>query len=161
MQIGKGKVVSIDYTLTGPQGRVLDSSKEGQPLVYMHGVGGLIPGLERELEGKQAGDQLKTTVAARDAYGERNEELRQTVPREAFQGVPKIEPGMQFQARNPNGQTMVVSVLKVEGDQVTVDANHPLAGVPLTFDVKVVDVREATAEEKSHGHAHGPGGHQH
>jgi FKBP-type peptidyl-prolyl cis-trans isomerase SlyD len=161
MQISKGKVVSIDYTLTGPKGRVLDSSKEGQPLVYMHGVGNLISGLERELEGKQAGDQLKTTVAAADAYGERNEELRQTVPRESFQGVAKIEPGMQFQARNPNGQTMVVTVLKVEGDQVTVDANHPLAGVPLTFDVKVVDVREATEEEKSHGHAHGPGGHQH
>ena len=161
MEIGKDKVVSIDYTLTGPQGQVLDSSEGRGPLTYMQGVGNLIPGLERELEGKSKGDQVKTTVPAADAYGERDDQLVQSVPRSAFQGIDNIQPGMQFQARGPGGQTTVVTVANVEGDQVTVDANHPLAGMPLTFDVTVVDVRDATDEEKQHRHAHGPGGVQH
>ena len=161
MQVSNGKVVSIDYTLTGPAGRVIDQSKQGQPLVYVQGAGNIIPGLEREMEAKQKGDQFKTTIAAADAYGERNEQLQQAVPRSNFQGIEKIEPGMQFQARGPGGQSTIVTVTKVENDEVTIDANHPLAGVPLTFEVTVVEVRDATEEEKQHGHAHGPGGHHH
>ena len=161
MEIGKEKVVSIDYTLTGPGGQVLDSSQGREPLVYMQGAGNIIPGLERELEGKSAGDTLKVTVPAADAYGERNEQLVHAVPRQAFGNVPDIRPGMQFQARGPNGQAAMVTVTKVEPNEVTVDANHPLAGMPLTFEVKIVDVRDSTDAEKQHGHAHGPGGHHH
>jgi FKBP-type peptidyl-prolyl cis-trans isomerase SlyD len=161
MQIAKDKVVSMDYTLTGPGGNVLDSSQGREPLVYMQGAGNIIPGLERELEGKSAGDKVKVTVAPQDAYGERDDRMIQSIPREMFKGVADIQPGMQFQANGPNGERRMVTVAKVEPETVTVDANHPLAGMPLTFDVKVVEVRDATAEEKSHGHAHGPGGHQH
>jgi FKBP-type peptidyl-prolyl cis-trans isomerase SlyD len=161
MQIDNQKVVSIDYTLTGPDGKVLDSSSGKEPLVYMHGVGNIIPGLERQLQGKATGDNIKVTIAAADAYGERNEQLVQPVPRQAFQGVQDIRPGMQFQARGPDGQTAMVTVRKVDPNEITIDANHPLAGVPLTFDVTVMDVRDSTAEEREHGHAHGPGGHQH
>lgn len=161
MQIEKDKVVRMDYTLTGPAGNVLDSSQGREPLVYMQGAGNIIPGLERELEGKSTGDQIKVTIPAAEAYGERDDRMIQAVPREMFKDVPDIKPGMQFQANGPNGERRMVTVTNVEANQVTVDANHPLAGMPLTFDVKVVDVRDATAEEKQHGHAHGPGGHQH
>lgn len=159
MQITKDKVVSIDYTLTDPQGQVLDSSEGRQPLSYLQGKGNIIAGLERELEGKQSGDQMQVTIAPADAYGERDERLIQAIPREAFSGIENIEPGMQFQAQSPTGQRAVVRVVEVAGDQVTVDANHPLAGVPLTFDITIRDVRDATAEELAHGHAHGPDGH--
>lgn len=161
MQISKDKVVSMDYTLTSPAGDVLDSSQRREPLVYMQGAGNIIPGLERELEGKSAGEQIKVTVPPADAYGERDDRKIQNVPREMFKDVADIKPGMQFQANGPNGQRQIVTVTNVEPSQVTVNANHPLAGMPLTFEVKVVDVRDATAEEQSHGHAHGPGGHHH
>ena len=161
MQIGKGKVVSMDYTLTGPAGNVLDSSQGREPLVYIQGAGNIIPGLEQELEGKSVGDTLNVTIPAAQAYGERDDQMVQAVPREMFKGVPNIRAGMQLQAQASNGASRVVTITKVEDEQVTVDANHPLAGMPLTFDIKVVEVREPTDEEKRHGHAHSPGGHQH
>lgn len=161
MNIQNEKVVSIDYTLTDPQGQVLDSSQGRGPLTYLQGVGNIIPGLEKQLEGRSTGDELKITVPAAEAYGERDERLVQPVPRQAFQGVENIEPGMRFQASGPGGAKGVVTVVKVDPEQVTIDANHPLAGVPLTFDVKVVEVREPTPEEREHGHAHGDGGVQH
>lgn len=161
MQIENEKVVSIDYTLSNPDGQVLDSSQGRGPLTYLQGRGNIIPGLERQLEGKSQGDEVRVTVPAADAYGERDERLVQAVPRDAFKGVDKVEAGMRFQATGPNGAQGIVTVLKVDPDQITIDANHPLAGVPLTFDVKVVEVRDATADEKTHGHAHGAGGHQH
>src|SRR3954471_10257427 len=104
MQVGKDKVVSIDYTLTGPEGQVLDSSEGKTPLAYMHGARNIIPGLERELEGKRVGDTFTVTIPAAEAYGERNEQMVQAVPREQFAQVPDIQPGMQFQAQGPNGQ---------------------------------------------------------
>lgn len=158
MQISKDKVVSIDYTLTNPQGEVLDSSQGRPPLAYLQGQGNIIAGLERELEGKRVGDQMQITIQPVDAYGERDENLVQPVPREAFKGVDNIQPGMQFQAQGPNGQQAIVRIVEVSDNEVKVDANHPLAGVALTFDVTVRDVRDATEEELSHGHAHGPGG---
>ncbi len=161
MQISKDKVVTIDYTLTNDQGQVLDTSSGREPLTYMQGVGNLIPGLERELEGKSAGDQVNVTIQPADGYGERDDRLVQAVPRSAFQGVDRIEPGMQFQGQAPNGQRTIVRVIEVGDDTVTIDANHPLAGVALNFDVTIREVREATQEEKDHGHAHGPGGHAH
>ena len=160
MQVAQDKVVSIDYTLTGPDGQVLDTSQNRGPLSYLQGGGNIIPGLEKQLEGRNVGDELKVTVPAADAYGERDERLVQPVSRDAFKGIDKIEPGMRFQASGPGGAQGVVTVVSVDPSQVTIDANHPLAGLPLTFDVKVVDVREPTDEEKAHGHAHGPDGHQ-
>jgi FKBP-type peptidyl-prolyl cis-trans isomerase SlyD len=160
MAIEKNKVVSIDYTLTGDDGQVLDSSQGREPLAYLHGAGNIIPGLETALEGKSEGDQLNVQVPPDQAYGPRDERMVQPVPRAAFQGVADIQPGMQFQA-NTNAGTRLITVVGVQGDQVTIDANHPLAGATLNFDVKVVNVRDATEQEKSHGHVHGPGGHQH
>jgi FKBP-type peptidyl-prolyl cis-trans isomerase SlyD len=160
MQVAQDKVVSIDYTLTGPDGQVLDTSQNRGPLTYLQGGGNIVPGLERQLEGKNVGDELKVTVPAADAYGERDERLVQPVPRDAFKDIEKIEPGMRFQASDPGGAQGVVTVVNVEPHQVTIDANHPMAGVPLTFDVKVVDVREPTEEERAHGHAHGADGQQ-
>lgn len=160
MQIAKDKVVSIEYTLKDDTGTLLDTSEGRDPLAYIHGAGNIIPGLEGALEGKQAGDSLSVRIDAKDAYGERNDQLQQVVPRELFKGVDTLEPGMQFQAQTEAG-VQVVTVKAVEGENVTVDANHPLAGVPLNFDVNVVEVRDATAEELEHGHVHGPGGHQH
>lgn len=158
MQISKDKVVSIDYTLTNPEGEVLDSSEGRQPLAYLQGKGNIIAGLERELEGKRVGDQMRVTIQPADAYGERDDRLVQSVPREAFGGIDNIQVGMQFQAQTPSGHRAVVRVIEVGENEVTIDANHPLAGVPLTFDVTVRDVRDATEEELTHGHAHGPGG---
>jgi FKBP-type peptidyl-prolyl cis-trans isomerase SlyD len=160
MAITKDKVVSIDYTLTGENGQVLDSSKGKEPLAYLHGANNIIPGLESALEGKAAGDQLNVSIPPEQAYGTRDERMVQAVPRTAFQGVADIQPGMQFQAQTQQGARLI-TVVGVQGDQVTIDANHPLAGATLNFDVKVVDVRDATEQEKSHGHVHGPGGHQH
>ena len=159
MAIEKDKVVSIDYTLTGDNGQVLDSSSGREPLAYLHGAGNIIPGLESALEGKDEGDELNVQIPPDQAYGQRDERMVQPVPRTAFQGVADIQPGMQFQAQT-NAGPRLITVVGVEGDQVTIDANHPLAGATLKFDVKVVNVRDATSEEMSHGHVHGPGGHQ-
>jgi len=153
MQIANNKVVSIHYTLKNDAGDVLDSSQGEAPLAYLHGANNIIPGLEKALEGKQVGDTLEATIEAADAYGEINENLIQTVPINLFQGVDKVEPGMQFQAETPNG-TQIITVAAVNGDEVTIDGNHPLAGERLHFSVEVTDVRDATAEELAHGHAH-------
>ena len=159
MTVENGKVVSFHYTLTNAQGDVLDQSQE-HPMPYLHGAGNIIPGLEKELAGKKVGDKLTVNVPAAEAYGEYHEQLVNDVPREAFQGVDQIEPGMQFQANTPEG-VQVITVKAVNGETVTVDANHPLAGQDLNFDVEIVEVREATEEESAHGHVHGGGGHHH
>ena len=159
--IAKGKVATIDYTLTNDAGEVLDSSQGREPLTYLHG-GGLIPGMEQALEGRSAGEAFKVTIPPEQGYGEKDPNMVQPVPRANFAGVPNIEKGMQFQARSPDGSgARVVTVVDVSPDTVTVDANHPLAGETLHFDVSVKDVRDASPEELSHGHAHGPGGHHH
>lgn len=161
MQIAKNAVVSFDYKLTNPAGEVLDKSEGRGPLTYLHGARGIIPGLEAALEGKNAGDSLTVTIDPEKAYGIRNEQAVQVAPRSAFPPNQMIMVGQTLQARGPNGQQFNVRVTKVSDTEITVDANHPLAGVPLTFDVTIVEVREATAEELQHNHAHGPGGHAH
>jgi FKBP-type peptidyl-prolyl cis-trans isomerase SlyD len=161
MQIAEKTVAHFDYTLTDPQGQTLDSSEGREPLAYLHGFGNIIPGLEAELVGKRAGDEFTVTIPAAQAYGEVDPALVQAVPRAAFPADAQITPGMQFQARSPDGQTRVVTVKQADANEVTVDANHPLAGVALTFAVKVTGVRAATEEELSHGHVHGTGGHHH
>jgi FKBP-type peptidyl-prolyl cis-trans isomerase SlyD len=160
MQIAKHTVVSIHYTLRNAAGEVLESSRDAEPLAYLHGVGGIIPGLETALEGKGSGESVRISVPPTEAYGERDEGLIQSVPKDRFSGVERVEPGMQFHAETDGGPR-TVTVTGVEGETVTVDANHPLAGETLDFDVEVLEVREATSEEIDHGHAHGPGGHAH
>jgi FKBP-type peptidyl-prolyl cis-trans isomerase SlyD len=154
LMIGKNAIVSIHYTLKNDDGQVVDSSEGRDPLSYLHGANNLIPGLEKELEGKTAGQSFNASIAPADAYGESNPQLVQTISKEMFQGVDEVQPGMTFTAQGPQGQQQV-TVTQVEGDQVTVDANHPMAGKTLHFDVEIVNVREATAEELEHGHAHG------
>ncbi len=158
MQVADKKVVSMQYTLTNDAGEVLDQSQTGEPLVYLHGSGNIIPGLEKELNGKSSGDALKVRVAPEEAYGVRDEGMVQVMPRNVFQGVESIETGMQFQAQG-QGQDdpVMITVTKVEDDEITVDGNHPLAGEALTFDVEIADVRDATEDELKHGHVHGAG----
>ena len=150
MQIAQNSVVAFHYTLTNDAGEVLDSSEGRQPLTYLHGAGNIIPGLEKQLEGREAGEKLNVTVSPEEGYGEVQPQLVQEVPRDAFQGVEAVEPGMQFQAQTQGGPLMV-TVTKVEGDTVTVDGNHPLAGRTVEALVEVVDVRLATPEEQQFG----------
>ena len=147
-------IVSIHYTLTNNNGDVIDTSKDDAPLSYLHGAGNIVPGLEAALLGKTVGESLQVTVQPEDAYGERQDEMIQTVPREMFQGVEDIQPGMQFQADAPDGSVQMIVVSAVADDEITVDANHPLAGEILNFDVSIEAVREPTAEELDHGHVH-------
>lgn len=160
MQIAERRVAAFHYTLTNDKGEVIDSSAGREPLVYLHGVGNIVPGLEREMSGKKAGDSFKVVVAPEEGYGVHHAQLIQQVPREAFQGVDTIAPGMQFHANGPQGP-MTVTVTAVDGDTVTIDGNHPLAGQALHFAIEITDVRDASLEEIQHGHVHGAGGHHH
>jgi len=162
MQISENSVVSIHYTLTNKTGETIDSSIErGEPLAYLHGAGNIIPGLENALVGKAAGDKLDVTVTPEEGYGERHEQLIQQVPKTAFEGNEEnLQPGMQFQAQTEAGPR-IFTITAVDGDDVTVDGNHPLAGQRLNFQVKIVAIRDASQEEVAHGHVHGEGGHHH
>ncbi len=158
MQVTDNMAVSIHYTLTNDDGEVLDSSIGDEALVYLHGGGNIISGLEKALQGKAAGDKFNVRIAAEDAYGELMDEMVQVISRDMFEGIDNIEVGMQFHADVSSGPG-VVTVVNIEGDDITIDGNHPLAGLALTFDVEVVDVRAATQEEMAHGHVHGAGCH--
>ncbi|MFP4251565.1 MAG: FKBP-type peptidyl-prolyl cis-trans isomerase [Guyparkeria sp.] len=160
MQVQNDHVVSIDYTLKNDAGEVMDSSEQTGPMAYLHGHQNIIPGLEKALDEKSVGDTLSVSIEPADAYGERDERMVQTVPRSMFQGVDEIEPGMRFQAQTEGGVT-VVTIKEVNGDEITLDGNHELAGETLHFDVEIKDVRPASEEEIEHGHVHGPGGHEH
>lgn len=160
MNITKNSVVTMHYTLKNDEGTTLDSSIGKQPLVYIQGMGNLIPGLENALEGKIKGDKVNVRIEAKDAYGEKQEDYIQAVPRTEFENAADIEVGMQFQV-SAGDQPMIVTVIEVKENEVILDGNHPLAGVPLNFDVEVMDLRAATAEEIAHRHVHGPGGHHH
>jgi FKBP-type peptidyl-prolyl cis-trans isomerase SlyD len=152
-------VVSIEYTLKNDAGEVLDKSEGHGPLVYIQGVGNLVPGLEKALEGKAAGDSLAVTLAPEDGYGNRDDKLIRKIPLRKIQD-PRPQPGKRYRAQ-VDGGLRIVLVTALSGDYASVDANHPLAGMTLHFDVKIVEVREATAEELAHGHVHGKGGHHH
>lgn len=160
MQIAENAVASFHYTLTDDAGQVIDSSSGREPLTYLHGSGQIVPGLEKAMEGRQAGDKFNADVSPEEGYGVHHAELLQEVPREAFQGVEDIQPGMQFQGRGPQG-AINVTVTRVADGKVFIDGNHPLAGQTLHFDVEVTGVRPASAEELQHGHVHGEGGHHH
>ncbi len=159
MHVTKHKVVTIDYTLTDTLGEVLDTSKGAEPLSYIQGTGSIIPGLEAALEGRSPGDELKVSIPPESGYGQRDESLMLAMPRSAFQGADPIEVGMQFVA-NTGSSRQMFTIVGIEGEEVKVDGNHPLAGMTLNFAVTVRGVREATVEELDHGHAHsGEDGH--
>ena len=152
MQIADNTAVSIHYTLTNDDGETLDSSIGSDALVYLHGKGNIIAGLEQALYGKAVGDKFNVRIEPEDAYGLFVEERIQVVPRQLFQGIDDLEVGMQFHA-----DVGIITIIDIDGNDITIDGNHPLAGVALTFDVEVVDIREATADELAHGHIHGAG----
>ena len=160
MAIGTDSVVTIHYTLKDDAGAVLDQSGPGEPLAYLHGHGNIIPGLEKQLTGKNPGDELTVTVPPAEGYGEYSKELVQDVPRRALRGIKDVTTGMRLHAQTADG-TRTMTVTKMIGDMVTLDGNHPLAGQSLHFEVRIEGVRAATEEELAHGHVHGPHGHDH
>ncbi len=160
MQISDNKVVSIHYTLTNNKGEVLDSSTGKAPLSYLHGNKNIITGLENALEGKGVGEKFNISIPPEEGYGIHDKSLIQVVPKSVFQGIESIEPGMQFQAKSDQG-IQIVTVTDVDGDKITIDGNHTLAGETLNFEIEITDIREATDEELQHKHVHGPGGHEH
>lgn len=157
MNIEDKKVVSFHYTLSNSQGEQIESSRDRDPMSYLHGSGNIIPGLEKAMAGKTSGEQFEVTVEPADAYGERNEAGIQRVPAKHFKNVGHLEPGQPVILQTKQGP-LQVTVVKVGRFNVDIDRNHPLAGQSLTFDVEITDVRDATEEEISHGHVHGPGG---
>ena len=160
MEISEKKVALFHYTLRNKNGEILDSSDGQSPLGYIHGVGNIIPGLEKALQGKRKGDKVKVVIEPENAYGSKDDTLVQTVPITNFDDQSKVKEGIQFQVNSPEG-SRVATVVKVEAGNVTVDFNHPLAGETLDFDVEITDVRDASDEELHHGHVHGEGGHHH
>jgi len=160
MQIEQNSVVTLHYTLKDNDDNIIDQSDDGS-FLYLHGAMNIIPGLENALAGKTAGDEFSVSVSPEEGYGAKDPERIQEVPKEMFDNAEEIKPGVQFHAQGPDGNAVVVTVVEVKDEAVIIDGNHALAGVDLNFSVKVVDVREATEEEISHGHVHGEHGHQH
>ncbi|WDE09613.1 FKBP-type peptidyl-prolyl cis-trans isomerase [Thalassomonas haliotis] len=160
MKIADKTVVQFHYTLKDEAGKEIESSVGGDPLAYLHGFNNMLVGVEKALTDKAAGDKFSVTLQPEEAYGERQEDAIQRVPVKHLQGAEKWQPGMTALVHTEQGERQV-TVVKVGKFMVTVDINPPLAGKVLTFDLEVLDVREATAEEVEHGHAHGVGGHQH
>ena len=158
-KVNDGQVVSMEYTLK-VDGEVADTSQGREPLEYVHGAGNIIPGLEREMKGMAVGESKDVIVAAVDGYGEEDEKAFMDVPREQFPEEIPLKVGTELQVQNQAGQPMYARIETVGDKSVRLDFNHPLAGKELHFSVKVISLREATDEEKEHGHVHGPG-HQH
>jgi len=160
MLIADKKVASFHYTLSNEQGEQIESSRERQPMSYLHGAGNIIQGLENALTGKAAGDQFQVTIPPADAYGERRADQVQRVPAKHFRDAKKLKSGQLVSIQTRRGPVQA-TVVKVGRFNIDVDTNHPLAGQTLTFDIEVLAVRDATKEEIEHGHVHGPGGVKH
>ena len=160
MTITTGSVVLFDYTLTDDEKEVIDSSKGEEPLAHIQGEGQIVKGLEKAMEGKKKGDHFNVIVSPEDGYGLTNPEKIVTVPASEIEGAEELEEVMQLEASSEAGEQVVV-VSRINGEQVTLDGNHPLAGMTLHFEITIRDVRPATTEELEHGHVHGPGGHHH
>ncbi len=159
--IKEGTVVSMTYQLTNNAGEELDRADKNEPFTYLHGAGQIVPGLENALAGLLVGSKKKVTVAPADGYGELEPQLRTAATRSQFPEEQDIEVGMRFAAEDGQGNQIVFTITKIEGEDIELDGNHPLAGETLHFDVEVLAIREATAEELAHGHAHGEHGHGH
>lgn len=160
MQITPGSVVVFDYTLTDDDKDIIDSSVGSEPLAYIQGEGQIVPGLEKAMEGKKAGDSFKISLPPEDGYGVHDPENISVVPADQIEGGEELEEGMQLHTEGEFGEQTVI-ITKIVGNEVTIDGNHPLAGMTLHFDIAIRDVRPATDEERDHGHVHGPGGHHH
>lgn len=160
MGISKDKVVQFYYTLKDEAGQTLESNVGADPVAYLHGHKNMMPGVEKALEGREAGEEFAVTLPPEETYGLRREDSEQRVPTKHLMGAKKWKPGMMAVVQTEQGQRQV-TVVKVGKFMVTVDTNHPMAGKTLTFDMIVADVRDATSEEIAHGHAHGIGGHHH
>jgi len=159
-KITQHAVVSLDYTLTNDSGEILDKSENGQ-FVYLHGASNIIPGLEQALENRAVNDKFDVVIEPEDAYGHKDDSKKQVVGKDMFEPGSPMEVGMQFHAQGPEGEMLVITITAIDGDEITIDGNHPLAGETLHFDVEVKDVRAASEEEIAHGHVHGPDGHNH
>lgn len=160
MQIDNGTVVSFLYTLSDTAGSTIETNRDGDPAVYLHGAKNVVPKLEAAFAGKTAGDHFELTLTPLDAYGERRDNAIERVPAKYLKHAGKLTAGLAVQLNTKEGVTLV-TVVKVGKFSVDVDTNHPLAGQALNYAIDIVDVRAATDEEKAHGHAHGVGGHQH
>jgi FKBP-type peptidyl-prolyl cis-trans isomerase SlyD len=160
MQIQPNSVVTLHYTLKDNDGAIIDQSDDDS-FLDLHGAMNIIPGLEKALTGKTVGEEFSVKVSPEEGYGVKQADRIQEVPKEMFENSDDIQVGTQFHAQSPDGQAVVVTVTEVKDDAVVVDANHALAGVELNFDVKIIDIREASEEEMAHGHVHGPHGHSH
>jgi FKBP-type peptidyl-prolyl cis-trans isomerase SlyD len=158
--ISEETVVSFHYQLKNNDGDVLDASEKGEPMLYLHGASNIVPGLEKAMKDRKVGDTFDVKVPPEEGYGERVGE-HAVVPRSQLPGDVELEPGMSLVAEGPNGQRFPLWIAKVEGDEVTLDPNHPLAGIELNFHVEIAAIRAATEEELAHGHPHGPGSHAH
>lgn len=160
MTIQDKKAVSFHYTLTNQDGEQIESSRDKEPMTYLHGARNIIPGLESAMAGKAVGDEFKVTIEPAQAYGEKVQAKIQRISSKHFKFPKKLKPGQVVGLQTKNGPVKV-TIVKIGRFNVDVDANHPLAGQTLTFDVEVSAVRDATEEELAHGHAHGPGGVDH
>lgn len=159
--IREGTVVSLAYRLTNDKGEELDRADENEPFSYLHGFGQIVPGLESALKGLLVGSKKQVKVSPEDGYGIVEPQLRTTASRNQFPPDADLHVGMRFAADVGGGQPVVFTVTHVAGEEISLDGNHPLAGETLNFDVEVLGIRDATDDEKSHGHAHGPDGHHH
>ena len=160
MKVEKNSVVTFDYVLKNPEGEVLDTTEGEEPFDYLHGSEGVLPAVEEALEGAIVGQRLQFVVPCEDAYGERDDELITLVPREEFDDVDDLEVGLQMPAVIDDEECLI-TVLSISDDEVEIEANHPLAGETLHFDITIRTIRAATPEEIEHGHAHGADGHHH
>lgn len=154
LKIANDLVVEFHYTLTTDNGEVIDTSRDKEPLSYIHGKQMIIHGLEKELTGKGLGDKLRVKVLPDEGYGARDDQMVQIVPKEQFKDMGEITLGMRFQLRSESGETLMVSATRIDETSIHLDANHPLAGINLNFDIEIIAIRMATAEELGHGHIH-------
>ena len=161
MRIEQNKVVMMHYKLTDKDGVVIDTSEGRDPLAYIQGIGALVPGLESEIEGKAKGDKFSAIVQPEDAYGNRDEQLVRVVPKSGFQGEEEMHVGMQVQIDTGEQGMAIATLTAIDGEDITLDLNHPLSDMELHFAIEITDVREATTDEIAHGHVHGEGGHHH
>lgn len=159
--IEKNQVVTFHYTLKDRDGNVLDQSVGGDPLAYLHGHSNIIPGLEVHMESKKVGDKLQVHVTPEKGYGSYDPDKRFLIARDQLPGDIELEPGMALELHAEDGETLVAAIVAIDKRSVEVDANHPMAGIDLYFEVEVMSMRDASAEEIQHGHVHGPGGHHH
>ncbi|MDY0083106.1 MAG: peptidylprolyl isomerase [Ignavibacteriaceae bacterium] len=161
MPIEANKVVTLNFKLTDDNGNVLDSTDQGGPFLFISGKGMVLSKLEEAVSIMMIGTKKQLKLDAVDAYGNYNEQIVQVVGKENFPDDFVLEVGMEYVASNPDGVQMPFTITEVNGEEITIDFNHPLAGINLNFDLELLDVRDATAEELAHGHVHGPGGHHH